>query len=297
MAGATEEQWRVVPGTEGIYAVSDRARVKCLKPTRIGRPMSDDGTVTAYRSPDPGNYLVVSIRVDGRQVTRPVHALMLEAFVGPRPSAEHVACFIDGDEKNVTLSNLEWRTFKVRNDSRRERGSHVQRPSQVIGGRVHYQCNLCKKWLPEKKFPPLATSLSRLGNKMSRCGLSSECRRCGVQRRMERRKRAAANGGRCPTIAEQIRPMLKEMDGRDYQPDDATAPTPGERIAACRKVCGVSQRVVAMRADIHVATMEAIEKGVNLPRPKTLAKIVAALRGVTLGEAPAADTAVRTRDS
>ena len=51
---------------------------------------------------------VVTITDDqGRQQTRLVAELVLESFVGPRPSG-HILQFKDGNRQNCELKNLEW---------------------------------------------------------------------------------------------------------------------------------------------------------------------------------------------
>lgn len=37
-----------------------------------------------------------------------VHVALLSTFVGPKPSDEHMAMFIDGDATNLKLTNLTW---------------------------------------------------------------------------------------------------------------------------------------------------------------------------------------------
>ena len=41
---------------------------------------------------------------------RLVHVLVLEAFIGPRPSPDHVSMHLDGNTRNNHVSNLAWGT-------------------------------------------------------------------------------------------------------------------------------------------------------------------------------------------
>ena len=50
------------------------------------------------------------ILVNGRYTS--IGELILETFVGPRPSPEHLVHHIDSDEKNCWLDNIEWATLK-----------------------------------------------------------------------------------------------------------------------------------------------------------------------------------------
>lgn len=57
-------------------------------------------------------YLSVMLRqCRGKQISRMIHTLVLEAFVGPRPKGYH-GCHMDGDVNNNHLSNLRWLSAK-----------------------------------------------------------------------------------------------------------------------------------------------------------------------------------------
>lgn len=56
-------------------------------------------------------YLVVKVRLNGKQCCRAIHRLTLEAFVGPRPSIKHVTRHLDGCRKNNNIDNLCWGTY------------------------------------------------------------------------------------------------------------------------------------------------------------------------------------------
>ena len=73
-----------------------------------------------------GSYLRVRLRrPDGRYAWRPVHALVLEAFVGPRPSARHHgAHFPDRDSANNRASNLRWALPEENEADKRAHGTH-----------------------------------------------------------------------------------------------------------------------------------------------------------------------------
>lgn len=59
-----------------------------------------------------GGYLHVCLSKDGMHVTRPVHRLVLEAFVGTRP--EGMQCrHLDSNPANNRLENLQWSTSKI----------------------------------------------------------------------------------------------------------------------------------------------------------------------------------------
>lgn len=56
-----------------------------------------------------GGYPVIFFKYAGISLARPVHRLVLETFVGPRPVGM-VACHANGDKQDNRLSNLRWDT-------------------------------------------------------------------------------------------------------------------------------------------------------------------------------------------
>ena len=87
-------RWRSIAGFSA-YEVSDRGWVR-----RGRRHLS--------RQPTHNGYLRVSLLADdGRRHWRRVHALVLEAFVGPRPDGHHGA-HGPGGQRDNSLANLRW---------------------------------------------------------------------------------------------------------------------------------------------------------------------------------------------
>lgn len=104
------ELWKPVAGYEGLYEVSDLGRVRSLpRTTRTG---IRGGTLLSLRGTDKDGYAQVGLCRAGKVWIRKVHTLVLEAFVGARPT-EMVACHCDGNCKNNMLSNLRWDTPKA----------------------------------------------------------------------------------------------------------------------------------------------------------------------------------------
>ena len=82
-----QELWAPVVGWEGFYEVSDLGRVKSLD--RV--VMRSNGSPQRCRerilkpSTNGDGYLNVGLTKNGAKSTRLVHALVAEAFIGPRP--------------------------------------------------------------------------------------------------------------------------------------------------------------------------------------------------------------------
>ncbi len=120
----TEEIWKAVVGYEGEYEVSNMGRVRSVD--RISVTVRGVEKFLRGRmlrpGPRPSGHLTVALT---GSKTHNVHTLVLEAFVGPRPTPMHEARHLDGHENNNRLDNLEWST-KTRN--RQDRKYHHRRP-------------------------------------------------------------------------------------------------------------------------------------------------------------------------
>lgn len=96
------EEWRPVPGYEGIYAVSNEARVR-----RLAGSFSalEDRLLTPTLGSN--GYVSVALYRDGHVKGHLVHRLVLRAFHGEPPTGTE-ACHNDGDPTNNRLENLRW---------------------------------------------------------------------------------------------------------------------------------------------------------------------------------------------
>jgi hypothetical protein len=111
------EAWRAVLGFGGVYEVSDLGRIRGIR--RQGSAGGElRGTVhkkTGYRR--------VRLRHGPERVRMvELHALVLEAFVGPRPAGMECR-HLDGDKMNNRAKNLAWGT---RSENLLDRTRHKQ---------------------------------------------------------------------------------------------------------------------------------------------------------------------------
>lgn len=111
------ERWRQTPHPN--YEVSDQGRVRNVV---TGRILCGGRAGRGYRTVQlgAGNH-------------RYVHTLVLEAFVGSRPTGL-VACHDDDDTDNNALSNLRWDTQAANVRDAIESGAH---PASQRGTRPH----------------------------------------------------------------------------------------------------------------------------------------------------------------
>lgn len=107
------EEWRPVVGHEGMYEISDLGRLRSVtRYVRSVRSVAGRRLMQgrALRLKQGQFYLEASLRrPGGGQRTVPVHTLVAEAFIGPRPPGYWV-CHNDGDRYNNVPTNLRYDT-------------------------------------------------------------------------------------------------------------------------------------------------------------------------------------------
>lgn len=110
-----EEIWKEVEGFEGLYWVSNLARVKNSK-----------GLIMKQSIRGTGNYLRVGLSKEGKQMTINVHLLVAKAFV-PNDNPEiktivnHIVPVSEGGTNEA--NNLEWTTYKENTQHALKRGN------------------------------------------------------------------------------------------------------------------------------------------------------------------------------
>jgi hypothetical protein len=109
------EVWKPVVGYEGLYEVSDQGRVRSL---RTGMIMSN--------SPHKSlGYVLYKLSANGRRKDWYGHALVLSAFVGPRPTGSECR-HLNGIRNDNRLLNLAWGTSAENDEDRRAHGTLPQ---------------------------------------------------------------------------------------------------------------------------------------------------------------------------
>lgn len=123
-------RWLPVRGYKGLYLVSTTGKVKSLPRTVKGRgniQLKIPGRILKL-SPRKNGYISVTLHKKGKQVTRAVHRLVLEAFVGPRPPGKEACHFPDRNKSNNHLSNLRWGTSTDNHQDMITHGTHYKPP-------------------------------------------------------------------------------------------------------------------------------------------------------------------------
>lgn len=105
------EEWRPIPGYEGLYEVSDLGRIRSLDRYCLGRDGRNEfhaGKIL-WAGPTKRGYAVVGLRDGKVKHTRTVHSIVAEVFLGPRP-AKHDVMHLNGDRLDNRASNLRYGT-------------------------------------------------------------------------------------------------------------------------------------------------------------------------------------------
>ncbi|WP_444100064.1 NUMOD4 motif-containing HNH endonuclease [Alistipes putredinis] len=125
------EEWRIIDGTLGYFAVSNQGRVASLSHRVCGGNnnswMTKPRILTAH--PNWGGYLRVRLTsLHGVDMTKLVHRLVAEAFI-PNPNKYAYIDHIDGNRMNNVVSNLRWctRSMNMLNSVTRERAAKARR--------------------------------------------------------------------------------------------------------------------------------------------------------------------------
>ena len=166
----TQEQWKPVPGYEGVYDVSDHGRVRSLDRTIIYA----DGRKTRTRGKElkphvmKSGHSTVMLQHAGRTQRFLVHRLVLLAFVGPCPDGME-ACHWNDMPSDNRLKNLRWAPRSENNHDRVRNGIHP------MAAKTH-----CKRG---HEFTPDNTRIEQRAN--------GDVRRC-IQCEKERARRRTA---------------------------------------------------------------------------------------------------------
>ena len=99
------EEWRAVPGYEGLYEVSDQGRVRSIdRYDSIGRLRKKRYIKLSLSS---SGYFSVGLSKKGKVTIYLVHRLVAQVFI-PNPFSLPQVNHKDEDKKNNIAENLEW---------------------------------------------------------------------------------------------------------------------------------------------------------------------------------------------
>lgn len=101
-----DELWAATPYEN--YQVSNYGKVRAVKWGLGGYPITEPRE--HKNNPTRKGYLRVMLCIGGQQKNVSLALLVAEAFVGARPSPQHIVSYKDGDKTNCRADNLFWAT-------------------------------------------------------------------------------------------------------------------------------------------------------------------------------------------
>jgi hypothetical protein len=137
-ACAMSEQWKAMPGYEGLYEVSDQGRVRSLERFYMRRGYKVRVRERILRhGVNPSGYYHVALHQKGHQKSYLIHRLVFVAFCGPIPDGYEIN-HKDGEKSNNSPYNLEVVT-------RSENERHAYRALGVQAARGEQRSNLTEQ--------------------------------------------------------------------------------------------------------------------------------------------------------
>lgn len=117
------EEWRSIRGFESVYEVSNHGRVRRLRGrSRRGSPGKVLGEPVVLTPYDGSGYPKYHLSYGAAKRRVYAHALVMDAFVGPRPAGREIA-HLDGCRDNPALANLAYVTPLENNSHKRVHGT------------------------------------------------------------------------------------------------------------------------------------------------------------------------------
>lgn len=119
------EQWKPVPGYEGIYEISDMGRLRSLERDVVKSDVVQHRRLRMKKQwPNDDGYMCVKLSRDGHNDNVGVHRLVAAAFI-PNPQRLPEVNHKDGDRVNNRVDNLEWVTHAGNVADAIARGTHI----------------------------------------------------------------------------------------------------------------------------------------------------------------------------
>jgi hypothetical protein len=153
------EEWRPIPGYDG-YDVSDQGNVRSWRLRGWDSYWGRRATNPKLLSPQLcRGYLAVLLVCGDKKKNAKVHALVLSAFVGPKPPGSH-GCHENGDRTDNRVSNLRWDTATANaadrerhgRTARGERSGAATHPEKILKGEASGQAKLTEAHVKLLRF-------------------------------------------------------------------------------------------------------------------------------------------------
>jgi hypothetical protein len=119
--GVMDDYFRPIEGYPG-YRVSRGGEVQSRWSRTVYKTLTE--TWLPLKPVRSGRYLTVNLSDGVRKRHRPIHRLVLEAFVGLCPEGL-ICCHFDGDPTNNRVENLRWDTYQSNSDDMLRHGTRL----------------------------------------------------------------------------------------------------------------------------------------------------------------------------
>lgn len=154
-----DEEWRSIEGLDGMYEVSNFGNVRSrLKPgnhrNKLGNPR-----ILKVRL-DKRGYGTISLPFGhgGKYVTKSVHTLVANEFLGKRPEGKEIA-HLNGDSTDNRACNLEYVTHKENESHKKLHGTlplgSANGNTNYVGWQIEIVRYLAEKGVPQAKIAKL----------------------------------------------------------------------------------------------------------------------------------------------
>ena len=165
MNATPNEEWRAIPGYEGLYEVSDLGRVRALDRVvteRTGKVRKHRGRVMSQWIGKAHGYPCVTLSDGSRKRHALVHRLVAITFLGLPEDEGYEVCHQNGDRQDPRLVNLRWDSHSSNVFDRRLHGTdhnvnktHCPRGHLLAGSNIvnrgreneknHRKCRACNR--------------------------------------------------------------------------------------------------------------------------------------------------------
>lgn len=139
------EEWRDIPGYEGLYQASTYGRIKSYSRTWLSGRWVYRTIPERVMNPsvDRKGYYIIGLRRDGKQKMSKAHRLVAMTFI-PNPDNKPQVNHKDTNKKNNYVDNLEWAT-----NGENMQHAHDNKLMNLRVGEKHPQAKLNNKQVLE----------------------------------------------------------------------------------------------------------------------------------------------------
>lgn len=121
------EQWKSIPGFEGLYSISSEGNVWSEARTVRGPRGStrERGGRLVSASVTSNGYKTVHLWRENKRTTRTVHSLVAEVFLAPPEEGRSQVCHNNGDPLDNRVGNLRWGSPRENSADRKGHGTYI----------------------------------------------------------------------------------------------------------------------------------------------------------------------------